>query len=184
MLRRTHSLVAPLLLWLWLAPSTAHAFERQWHLGGGAGVTSFAHDYKLGPALGLNAAYGLSDMFDARVELLGSTHVLSSPLFANLPQTRAELFTASAGVTYKLDVLQWIPYKNVLVGYRHVAGALSPTAEYRRDDLAAGILLGLDYSASRSFGLGLSWRGDSALSKLSATESMTLMLRAEYHWGF
>jgi hypothetical protein len=167
-----------------LLPRAAHAFERQWHVGGGVGFTSLANDYKTGPALGLNAAYGLSDMFDVRLELLESTHVLSDPRYATLPNRRVELISADAGLTYKLDVLQWIPYGGLLIGYRHAAGVLPPTENYRRDDVQAAILLGLDYSASRSFGLGLSWRGDSALSAIGQSEAMTLMLRAEYHWGF
>ncbi|HEY2408417.1 MAG TPA: outer membrane beta-barrel protein [Polyangiaceae bacterium] len=177
----------PVVLGALFAPSTAHAFERQWHVGGGVGLTSYLHDYQLGPSLGLNAAYGISDMFDVRVELLGSTHLLSSEAttrVAYLAHTRAEQLSAAAGLTYKLDVLQWIPYGGVLLGYRHVRGALPPLSDYGRDDAMAALLVGLDYAASRSFGLGLSWRGDSALSSFANTESMTVMLRAEYHWGF
>ncbi len=65
------SFAAALLL---LSPKRAHAFEREWHVGGGLGATVYPHYYSTGPALGLNAAYGISDVFDLKLELLGSYH--------------------------------------------------------------------------------------------------------------
>jgi len=53
----------------WLAPSHARAFEREWHVGGGVGITAYPHHYSAGPSLGLNAAYGISDVFDLKLEL-------------------------------------------------------------------------------------------------------------------
>ena len=45
------------------AAPQAHAFEREWHVGAGAGATS-GNGLKLSPALAAYAAYGLSDVFD------------------------------------------------------------------------------------------------------------------------
>ncbi|HEX7451062.1 MAG TPA: hypothetical protein VF294_02190, partial [Polyangiaceae bacterium] len=59
---------------LCLLPKRAHAFEREWHVGGGLGATAYPHYYSVGPALGVNAAYGISDVFDLKLELLGSYH--------------------------------------------------------------------------------------------------------------
>ncbi len=50
------------------APRSADAFEREWHLGVGGGVAS-GTELGMSPALSAYAAYGLSDVFDARLEL-------------------------------------------------------------------------------------------------------------------
>jgi len=79
-------------------------------------------------------------------------------------------------------VLQWIPYGALLVGYQHLAGRLPVGEPFRRDDALVALVLGLDYAATRSFGLGASIRSDLRVSSLG--QSFTPMLRAEYHWGF
>jgi hypothetical protein len=164
------------------SPGSARAFEREWHLGGGLGVTAYPHNYSAGPALGLNAAYGVSDVFDVKLELLGSLNGYQEN--AQSPREHAEPFSAAAGLSYKLDVLQWIPYGALLVGYQHVAGRLPVGEPFRRDDALVALVLGLDYAATRSFGLGASIRSDLRVSSLGQGQSFTPMLRAEYHWGF
>ncbi len=62
----------------WLAPSHARAFERERHVGGGVGITAYPHYYGAGPSLGLHAGYGISDVFDLKLELLGSSHSYSA----------------------------------------------------------------------------------------------------------
>jgi hypothetical protein len=163
-------------------PRQAHAFEREWHVGGGVGLTAYPHYYTAGPSLGLNAAYGISDVFDLKLELLGSLNRYRAG--ASLPSEGAEPYSAVAGLSYKLDVLQWIPYGALLVGYQHIAGRLPVAEPFRRDDLLAALVLGLDYAATRNFGLGASIRTDFLLTSRSQGEAFTPMLRAEYHWGF
>ncbi|HEY3667213.1 MAG TPA: hypothetical protein VGL19_14485 [Polyangiaceae bacterium] len=169
-----------------LLPARAHAFEREWHLGGGLGVTAYPHYYSVGPVVGLNAAYGLSDVFDLKLELLSGYHGYTPPSSPTSPRPteHAEPYSAVAGLSYKLDVLQWIPYAALLVGYQHIAGQLPQGAPFRRDDALFGILFGLDYAMTRNFGLGASIRTDTLLSSPSNGEAFTMMLRAEYHWGF
>ena len=163
------------------ASGRASAFERQWHLGGGLGVTGYPSTYSLGPAVGVNGAYGISDVFDVKAELLGSLHS-----YELTPQTSAHIepFSIAAGLSYKLDVLQWIPYGALLVGYSHIGGALAPRESLHADDAILAAVVGLDYAVSRDFGLGLSIRGDLRVSTPNAGEAITPMLRAEYHWGF
>lgn len=163
------------------ATGRASAFERQWHLGGGIGATAYPNTYSLGPAIGVNGAYGISDVFDLKAELLGSLHGYDLS-----PTTREHIepLSLAAGLSYKLDVLQWIPYGSLLVGYSHIGGMPAPRESFHRDDLIAAVVLGLDYAVSRDFGLGLSLRGDLRLTTPSAGQSFTPMLRAEYHWGF
>lgn len=165
-----------------LFPARARAFEREWHLGGGLGATAYPHYYSLGPVLGLNAAYGLSDVFDLKLEVLSGYHGYTPS--SRAATEHAEPFSAVAGLSYKLDVLQWIPYAALLVGYQHIAGQLPLGGPFRRDDALFGILFGLDYAMTRNFGLGASVRTDTLLSSPSNGEALTMMLRAEYHWGF
>ena len=156
----------------------AHAFERQWHVGGGAGVASFASgEAKLGPALGLHAAYGLSDMFDVRAELTGSTHTLDDG-------RRVNLYSAALGLAYKIDVLEWVPYAGLLIGSYLWRGEAAP----REASIGISTMLGVDYSLSRSFGLGLQLRYHGGLydppTSLTDGAYFTGLLRAEYRWGW
>ena len=166
----------------WLAPSHARAFEREWHVGGGVGITAYPHHYSAGPSLGLNAAYGISDVFDLKLELLGSTHSYSPG--GSSPSERGAAYSAAAGLSYKLDILQWIPYGAALIGYQHIAGPIPASEPFRRDDAILALVLGLDYAATRNFGLGASFRTNFLLSTFDEGEAFTTMLRAEYHWGF
>jgi hypothetical protein len=165
-----------------LAPRRAAAFERQWHLGGGLGVTAYPKYYQVGPALGLNAAYGISDVFDVKLELLGGLNSYTAPKATE--SERAEPWSAAAGLSYKLDILQWIPYGALLVGYQHISGRIPNAEPFKRDDALAAVVLGLDYAVSRDFGLGASVRADFLLASDDHSAGFTPMLRAEYHWGF
>lgn len=165
-----------------LAPRHARAFEREWHVGGGLGLTTYPHYYSAGPSLGLNAAYGISDVFDVKLELLAVSHSYSPS--AESESERGASYSAVTGLSYKLDILQWIPYVAAMVGYQHIAGPLPVGEPFHRDDAVLAGVLGLDYAATRNFGLGLSVRGDFLLSTFNEGEAITTMLRAEYHWGF
>jgi hypothetical protein len=165
-----------------LAPRQARAFEREWHLGAGAGVTAYPHYYSAGPSLGLNAGYGVSDVFDLKLELLGATHTYRAPSASE--SERGESYSAAFGLSYKLDILQWIPYGAALLGYQHLAGPIPAGEPFRRDDALIALLVGLDYAATRNFGLGLSLRMNFLLSTMDQGQAFTPMLRAEYHWGF
>jgi len=165
-----------------LAPRHARAFEREWHLGGGLGVTAHPHYYSAGPSLGVNAAYGISDVFDLKLELLGARHSYHASGASEAEHGAS--YSAAFGLSYKLDILQWIPYGALLLGYRHISGPIPADDPFRRDDALLAGVLGLDYAATRNFGLGLSIRADFPLSTIGEGEAFTAMLRAEYHGGF
>ncbi len=157
----------------------AQAFERQWHLGGGLGIATLkGSKSSVNPAMGLYAAYGLSDMFDARLELLGSSHVLGT--------RRTQILSASAGLAYKIDIIQWVPYVDLLVGYYGFSGGPSPLGHY--GEPGASIGGGLDYSFSRSFAMGGQVRYHAFLrhppQSLSDAPYFSALLRAEYTWGW
>ncbi len=179
MFARSYLPAGAIALAVTVAESSAHAFERQWHFGGGLGAASYeGTDGGIAPALGLHAAYGLSDMFDARIELLGSHHTSAN-------DESLDVLSAAAGVTYKLDVIEWIPYAGLFAGYYYFRG--EPEPEFRHD-LALSVQLGLDYAWSRSFGLGVALRYHGfmldAPSSFTDAAYFTGLLRAEYRFGW
>jgi len=154
---------------------SAQAFEREWHLGGGAGISN-GSGLKLSPAVAAYLAYGLSDVFDVRVELTARGYHLGSEQDPNA-------LSAMAGVVYKLDVLQWVPWAGVYAGYLGFLEQPRADLNFKRHDLALGVGAGLDYAFSRKFGLGVTLRCDYALGRAS-TNTFDALLRAEYRWGW
>jgi hypothetical protein len=162
-----------------LAPR-AFAFEKQWHVGGGLGVNAFADgESAAGPALGVYGAYGLSDLFDLGIEVLGSRHVRDNRSF--------ELVGISTGISYKLDVLSWIPYAGLELGYYRFLSETRPRA-LPENEAGLSVDLGVDYVLSPSVGLGLKLRYHGFLhdfpASLGDAPLFTGLVRAEYHWGF
>ncbi|HEX4335665.1 MAG TPA: hypothetical protein VH062_07095 [Polyangiaceae bacterium] len=156
-----------------LAPHVARAGDDEWHAGGRLGVV---HVAKTGfePAVGLHGAYGLSDMFDATVEVLGSHHVGSSG---------TDLLSATAGVAYKLDVFEWIPYVAALAGYYGYAGAPGPHGEHG-SEFGASVQLGVDYLPMRELALGADVRWHASFHDGVNVPIYSATLGAEYRWGW
>jgi hypothetical protein len=122
------------------------------------------------------AAYGLSDVFDARLELTVRGYQVGAEQDPNG-------LSAMLGLTYKLDVLTWVPWAGVYVGYQGFDAVPREGLVFQQHDAALGFGLGLDYGWSRSFGLGITLRLDDALSRAEAA-SFDALLRAEYRWGW
>jgi outer membrane scaffolding protein for murein synthesis (MipA/OmpV family) len=160
---------------LFVAASPARAFEREWHLGAGAGVSN-GNGLQLSPAVIAYAAYGLSDVFDARVELTARGYHVGS-------EQNPNALSAMAGIAYKLDVLRWVPWAAVYAGYTTFLSTPRPELSFARRDAALGLGLGLDYAFSRSWGVGVTVRFDEALARTSA-RTFDALLRAEYRWGW
>ena len=178
----------------WVAP--AQAFERQWHLGAGLGVANFPQIENSGapfngeslkpPAVGLYTAYGISDYFDWRLELTWGLHSLDGapeePV-ADLETTH--VVSASSGLSYKLDVIDWIPYLGLMVGYYGYFGGPHLTsdglAEGGGSDAGASLILGLDHAVNRDFAVGIQLRYDRLLS---GQDYFIGQLRFEHTWGF
>jgi len=156
-------------------PRAAAAFEREWHLGAGAGVSN-GNGLALSPALGVYAAYGLSDVFDARVEVTARGYHLGR-------EQNPNALSGMVGVAYKLDVLRWVPWAGVYAGYLAFLDAPSGESAFKRHDVALGLGLGLDYAFNRRFGAGITLHFDNALGQSSAS-TFDALLRAEYRWGW
>lgn len=163
------------LLGCWVSAGSAAAFEREWHVGAAAGVSD-GTGLSLSPALGAYAAYGLSDVFDVRLEATARGYQLGSG-------DNPSALNVAAGLAYKLDVLRWIPWAAVYVGYTAFLEQPGPALTFQQHDAALGLGLGLDYAFSRQLGLGVTLRFDDALSSTD-DESFDGLLRAEYRWGW
>lgn len=159
-------------------PRTASAFERQWHLGAGIGFAAPTRTYQTGGAVALHAAYGVSDMFDARIELRGSLHSKEGHADNTLLQS-------ALGVAYKLDIIEWVPYLGVRAGYylfgESLPRELSGGETYSRSGGMIGTMLGVDYALSRSAAVGLEFGYDTLLPQGAVFGAI---LRAEYRWGW
>lgn len=157
------------------ASTPAGAFEREWHVGAGAGIAD-GKGLTMSPALSAYAAYGLSDAFDARVEVTARGYRLGS-------DQNPHALNAMAGLAYKLDILRWVPWVAVYAGYTAFLEAPRPTLSYKPRDFALALGVGLDYAVSRNFGLGVTVRLDQALGSQS-DRTIDALLRAEYRWGW
>jgi hypothetical protein len=154
---------------------SAHAFEREWHLGGGAGISD-GSGLALSPAVAAYLAYGLSDVFDARVELTARGYHIGS-------EQNPHALSAMAGIAYKLDVLRWVPWAGVYAGYLGFLDQPRTDLTFKRHDVALGVGLGLDYAFTRKLGAGITLRYDDALGRAN-TRTFDALLRAEYRWGW
>ncbi len=164
-----------------LSSLRAEAFERQWRVGAGvglAGLTEFQGAFS-SPAFGVHGAYGVSDMFDVMADVVASSHSL-------VERDRTLLTSASAGIAYKLDVVEWVPYFGVLAGYYRFSGPRPVSSPHQA---GAGLVIGLDYALQRDFGVGAQLRYHGFMDDLPGSlfgggPYFTTLLRGEYRWGY
>ncbi|KYG05654.1 hypothetical protein BE21_39370 [Sorangium cellulosum] len=172
---------ASLALAALLAPSRADAFERQWHAGASIGYALLA-DGGTYPGLGggLHVAYGLTDAFNAIVELDTASHPGGDLMFLG----------ASAGATYVIDILQWVPYIGLMTG-AYDSVRLAPCGSYGRPSCHRGqfgvsVPFGIDYAFNRQFAAGFA--GKYTLLLPGAGDGpgsyFTAFARAEFLWGY
>jgi hypothetical protein len=164
------------LLWvigLLTIQQSSAAYERQWRVGGGLGLATL-QGAGLGAAIDTHGAYGLSDMFDVHIELLGSRHTR---------ETDFNVLSASTGVSYKIDVLQWIPYVILMGGVYHYGGEGGPNGE-RGIEPGASVGGGLDYLFSRDLAVGAQLRQHASFTDGLSFPYFSATLRAEYRWGW
>ena len=164
----------------------AAAFERQWHLGAGLGGLT-THGYHLGPAINAYAAYGISDVFDVRLEAAASRNVFETTFLYDARTRRAGhrdgepslLYGAKLAVVYKIDVIEWIPYAGPSAGF---LGVTAPQGRFEAITPTVGGLVGLDYAMSRDLGFGIAGSYDYAI--IGRGSVISAFLRAEYHFGY
>ncbi len=155
-----------------LAAPSAHAFERQWHLGATGSFVVPNHGRARGYGAGLYGAYGVSDVFDVRAELRSSFH----PELGS--RDAFSIYSGALGLCYKVDILEWIPYLGVRAGYFQQTGELG---RWARGGGLVGGFAGIDHAFSRSFAAGVEVATDQLLPDGLLSE---VSLRAEYRWGY
>jgi hypothetical protein len=177
-------LLSGTLLALALAAAPARAVERQWHVGIGLGSATFFGARDPAPIAEVFGAYGVNDMFDARLELSGSTHDFTEE---GEREDRTQLYSALVGLRYNLDVIEWVPHFGVALGYyRFSAGPLPD--ERSRNELGFEAAVGLDYLFSREVGAGIKLAYHGFLldppSSLGNTPMLVALVSVERRWGW
>ncbi len=151
--------------------SGANAFERQWHAGVDVGYASLFGDHSSGGVgAGAHVVYGISDAFDALLELDVSHH----------PSASTNVFSAGAGLAYTLDVARIVPYAGLLVAGYKLTDQLATTAP------GGQFALGVDYELDRHLAVGLEFRMHLifATDPAGTLSYATTFARFEYLWGF
>lgn len=160
----------------------AFAFERQWHVGVDGGYAALFEGAASGFGGGAHAAYGLSDAFNAMIELDVTHHPSASVTLgpANAEKTFSLDTVASggAGLAYTIDIARAVPYVGVLAAGYYL-GELSPMSP------GGQLALGLDYQLERNWAVGAQVRLHTIFTADAGTIAyMTTFLRFEYIWGF
>jgi hypothetical protein len=162
------------------------ALGQDWHTGVRAGVGVLSG--RPGPLIGAHGAYGFGDMFDAIVEVSGSHHYGASDYPPCVNKVRAcasgtDVFSASAGAAYKIDVFEWIPYVGLLAGYYDYAGAPGIHGEHG-SRFGASVQIGVDYLLMRELALGAEIRWHASFEDGFSLPLFGATLGAEYRWGW
>ena len=162
----------------------ARAVERQWHAGIGLGAAAFTGARASAPLVELFGAYGLNDMFDARLELSGSTHDFTKDGEA---EDRTQIYSALTGLRYNLDVIEWVPHFGVAFGYYRFSAGPLPDERFR-NELGFEAEVGIDYLFSREVGAGVKLAYHGFLldppSSLGNTPMLVALLAVERRWGW
>lgn len=160
-----------------LVSAEAEAFEKQWHAGADLGMAAVSYNGSIfgGYGAGAHATYGLTDTFNAMLELSGSTH----PVYIGYPSLTVA--SGAVGVGYTLDVMRWVPYAGLLVGGYHFRGANLLEPQWK---LGFQFALGLDYAISRSWAVGLQVRYHTFSDDPLSAHYLTTFGRVEYMWGW
>lgn len=165
-----------------LSPAPAAAYERQWHAGLGLGYGLLTDDpVAHGFGGGLHLTYGLTDAFNAMVEIDVTGHPGDDLLIAS----------GSLGVGYVFDVLQWVPYVGLMAGGYDLwtVGAdcgtdIEGVPACHRGRIGGSIPIGLEYQFSRDFAVGAQGRIHLLLLGESPAMYVTVFARAEILWGY
>jgi hypothetical protein len=168
-----------------LSPRTARAWERSQGFGADVGMamlTVNSESPELGIAYGLHYSLALTDQFDFVGELGGATVDLHPIVTSTSPTDRpAQMWNVDAGVIYKLDIVQFVPYFGALAGGYLMTGGSLPSSRV----LPGGeVAVGGDYLLSRRWAVGLSIREHFLFTDLGTYPSyLTVTGRVELNWG-
>jgi hypothetical protein len=167
--------------WLW-PQREARAFERQWHVGVDGGYAVIFDNGVSGFGGGAHAAYGLSDSFNAMLELSVTHHPGANYTLGTGNTAKAysleTIASGALGIAYTIDVARAVPYVGVLAG-GYKLGDLSPMSP------GGQIALGLDYQLERNWAIGAQLRFHTIVNAdTGLLPYATTFLRFEYLFGF
>lgn len=186
--RALFSLLSPLVL-IAATSSEADAYERQWQAGFSAGYTHFVNvgattaPLASYPGVGssFSLTYGISDAWNLIGHADFSFHPGASPV---------AIYGGGAGVSYVIDIVQWVPWLGVTAGGYGVS-ALDPcvatdAAPCTNGRLGLSLLGGLDYQVSRRFSIGGGGRYTVLLfgNQNKVDHTISVMARVQYIWGY
>jgi hypothetical protein len=170
------------------AERPAAAIENQQHLGISPVLGILSVDKKSTSDVGAGGAvyyaYGLNDQWNLAIDL-SSVEVAANQKqdTPTAPRDRpAAVHTGTAGVSYVIDILRWVPWLSVEGGVDVLhGGTLANTLILPEVNGGAG----LDYQISRTFAVGVAGREHFMISKLDTYPSyLTLTARLEVMWGY
>jgi hypothetical protein len=167
------------------APATAHALERSQGFGLDAGLAVLSVNGEsalTGVSFGLHYSIALNDQFDFVGELGGAVVDFDPIVTPTSALDRpAMLWNGDAGLIYKLDIVQFVPYFGALIGgYVLNGGSLPATQVLPGGELAVGA----DYLLSRRWAVGLAIREHFLFTDLGTYPSyLTVAARVELTWG-
>ncbi len=171
---------------LLLVPARARALERSQGFGLDTGLAVLSvsgESPEVGVAWGLHYHLALTDQFDFVGELGGAVVDLDPIVTPLSPTDRpSTLWNADAGLLYKLDIVQFVPYFGALVGGYVLCGGSLPGAQ----PLPGGELaVGGDYLLGRRWAVGLAIREHFPFHRFLGTypSYLTVTARVELTWG-
>jgi hypothetical protein len=162
-----------------LLPRSASALERQQGFGLDAGLailTVSGQSAEMGVAYGLHYSYALNDQFDIVGEL-GGAAVDLHPVMVPGSGRPSQLWNVDAGLIYKIDIVQVVPYFGALAGgYLMYGGSLPSAQPYPGVEIAGGA----DYLLNRHWAVGLAIREHLLFTDLSTYPTyLTVTARVE-----
>jgi hypothetical protein len=130
------------------SPRCARAESGQWQGGAGLGA-AWLEGAGPGPALTAYVRRGLSPTLDISLQSMASLHPF------NPASERGWAFEVGPALSVRWDVLQWIPYAGLGLGYYRLGGAAVDDTARAGSSLGAPLCVGVDYLLSRAWVLNL-----------------------------
>jgi hypothetical protein len=163
-------LAAPLLG----VPSTsAHAATGEWRAGGALGV-GLSTRSELGAAARLAVGYEVIQNLELN---LSAGFAWNAPRSSG-PDPNHYLLSLTPGVSYQIDVIQWIPYVGASGGY------YLDVAEGRPHGVVLAPEVGVDYLVSRELRVGVQYRPSFYLGARAELPMHQLLVRFQFGSGW
>ena len=165
----------------------AAAVEHEHHagvdVGGAVLVVNGKSSADVGGSFGAHYAYGLSDAFNLMAEGAASVVALGDQSNGGTAPNTYPTWVGNAdvGVSYVLDVLQFVPYGGLMAGGYVLGGG---TLGGVRVLPGFALALGFDWRVSRKIAIGFSFRQHMVTDVGTYPSFTQFFARVEYTWGW